>query len=224
VGTHLVDLIPWMLFPDQPLDVGRDVRLLAAKRWPTVMSLGDFQQVTGESAFAGYLDSCVRAGKLEYFCNTQVEYALRGVHVKLDVLWDYEAAPGAGDTHLAVFRGTKADIEIRQAKDENYRPELYVVTHADKAATRRALDVRVSRLQQSYPGCAVEDQGRRFRINIPDRFRVGHEAHFGEVTKQFLRYVRKEEALPAWEKPNMLAKYWTTTGGVELAKDRIGCS
>jgi len=218
VGTHLVDLIPWMLFPEQPLDVGRDLRLLAAKRWPTVMSLSDFQQVTGESAFPGYLDSHVRGGKLEYFCNTQVEYQLRGIHVKLDVLWDYEAAPGAGDTHLAIFRGTKADIEIRQAKDENYRPELYVVPHADKAATRRALDARVSRLQQSYPGCTVEDQGRRFRINIPDLFRVGHEAHFGEVTKQFLRYVRKEEALPKWEKSNMLAKYWTTTGGVELAK------
>ena len=27
VGTHLVDLVPWMLFPDQAIDYGKDVRV-----------------------------------------------------------------------------------------------------------------------------------------------------------------------------------------------------
>jgi hypothetical protein len=30
--------------------------------------------------------------------------------------------------------------------------------------------------------------------------------------------VTKKETLPAWEKPNMLAKYGITTGGVALAR------
>jgi len=215
VGTHLVDLIPWMLFPAQALDVDKDLRLLAAKRWPTVMTLHDFQQVTGGAAFPGYLEPTIEAGKLEYFCNTQVRYQLRGIHIKLDVLWDYEAKPGGSDTHLAVFRGTKSRVEIRQGKEENYRPEVYVVPNADVG---QALDRWVSRLQGKFPGIGLENQGMRLRLTVPDRYRVGHEAHFGEVTHQFLRYVRKQETMPAWERANLIAKYWVTTGGVELAK------
>ena len=46
----------------------------------------------------------------------------------------------------------------------------------------------------------------------------GHEAHFAEVTKNFLRYLKDRSALPSWERPNMLAKYHVTTAGVALAR------
>src|SRR5688572_15927369 len=36
VGTHLVDIVQWILFPEQPIN-RRDSKVLAAKRWPTVM-------------------------------------------------------------------------------------------------------------------------------------------------------------------------------------------
>ncbi len=52
---------------------------------------------------------------------------------------------------------------------------------------------------------------------MPDAYRVGHEAHFGEVTRQFLGYLRAPARLPAWERANMLAKYHVTTEGVRLA-------
>ena len=42
--------------------------------------------------------------------------------------------------------------------------------------------------------------------------------HFAQVTKQFLRYVQGQEPMPAWEKPNMLAKYLITTRGVEMSR------
>ena len=38
VGTHLVDLVPWILFPDQAIDYERDVRVLSGRRWPTALS------------------------------------------------------------------------------------------------------------------------------------------------------------------------------------------
>jgi hypothetical protein len=42
------------------------------------------------------------------------------------------------------------------------------------------------------------------------------------VARRFLDYVRNPEALPAWEKANMLAKYYVTTMGVELGRrDRL---
>src|SRR5262245_6761063 len=127
VGTHLVDLVMWVLFPEQAIDRNTDLRVLAARRWPTRLAPADFQRVTGEAGFPGYLAAAVHDGRLDYYCNTLVSYTVRGVHVKLNVLWDFEAAPGAGDTHLAVVRGSLARVEVRQGKEENYRPELYVV-------------------------------------------------------------------------------------------------
>ena len=52
MGTHLVDLVPFILFPEQAM-AESDVRLLAAKRWPTVLSREQLLRVTGEKARAG---------------------------------------------------------------------------------------------------------------------------------------------------------------------------
>ncbi len=220
VGTHLVDLVLWILFPEQPIEVARELVLHAAKRWPTVLSKEDFRQITGEADFPPNLRSNVRGGKLECFCNSLVHYAVRGLQVKLNVLWDFEAAPGAGDTHLAVFHGTKSQIEVRQGKEEKFRPELFVVA-LDRKAARAALEKSIERLQCKYPGVGLVDQGERLWVTIPDRYRIGHEAHFAEVTRQFLRYVQREDTLPTWEKPNMLAKYWVTTNGVALSRSAV---
>jgi len=37
----------------------------------------------------------------------------------------------------------------------------------------------------------------------PDEYRVGHEAHFGQVTEKFLEYLQ-DGAMPDWEVPNMI--------------------
>jgi predicted dehydrogenase len=220
VGTHLVDLVQWILFPAQALDHRADLRLLGARRWPTGLTRDEFRQVTGEADFPESLAGSVAAGRLAYFCNTQVNYALRGVHVKLNVLWGYEAAPGTGDTHRATFRGTRSVVEVRQGPAEGYRPELYVVPRrpGDRAGVLLALRERVERVQGPFPGVAVEEAEGGLRVAVPDRHRVGHEAHFAEVTTQFLGYLGRPETFPAWERPNLLAKYATTTRGVQLAR------
>ncbi len=214
VGTHLVDLVAWMLFPGRPAAM----TLQAAKRWPTVLSRAEFAAITGDADFPAFLLSQLEGGKLPYFCNTQVSYEIEGIHTKLDVLWDYEAPAGGGDTHLALFQGTNARIEIRQGAEQKFVPELYVVPRGDSAAVQSALARKIAELQARYPGVGMIDEGPRLRVTIPERYRVGHEAHFAEVTQQFLRYVRGEERLPAWEKPAMVAKYAVTTGGVEMAR------
>jgi hypothetical protein len=38
------------------------------------------------------------------------------------------------------------------------------------------------------------------------------------VTKQFFEYLQRPETFPAWENPNMLAKYYVSTKGVELSQ------
>lgn len=220
VGPHLVDLVNWMLFPGAELDWQQEVRLLAGRRWPTILGRADFQAVTGEDDFPVYLQPQLQEGRLPYFCNNLVSYILRGVHVTLNALWDYQAAPGAGDTHLAVVQGTRSLVEVRQGQEENYRPEVYVEPRspAERSQVAAALQKQVADWQTTYPGLGILEQGQRFRLNIPERYRLGHEAHFGQVTSQFLRYVQRQETLPAWEKPNMLVKYFVTTQGVALGQ------
>ena len=214
VGTHLVDLVSWTLFPGQAIDFRRDIRVLAGSRWPTVISRDQFRRVTGEGEFPGYLREHVKGDKLDYFCNNRVSYTIRGVHVRMNILWNWEAPHG--DTYLAIFRGSKARVEIRQGKEENYRPEIYVVP-VDKAETLAALKNRVAAFQKKYPGVELKERAGDFLIIIPERYRVGHEAHFAQVTNQFFEYLKDRSRLPAWEKPNMLAKYYVSTKGVELA-------
>jgi predicted dehydrogenase len=219
VGTHLVDLAMWMAFPETAMALNAIV-LGSAKRWPTEITRNDFQTITDESDFPEYLQDSQHGGRLQYYCNNQINYRLNGHHARIDVLWRFEATPRAGDTHLSVFRGTQATIEIRQGQEEAFIPELYVVPamREEKSRIGEAVARALRSLEAEFPGLTLEDQGARFRIKIPKLFRNGHEAHFGEVTRQFLKYVRREQPLPVWEKPNMLAKYFVTTTGVELSR------
>ncbi|MBL8240140.1 MAG: hypothetical protein JNM66_22150 [Bryobacterales bacterium] len=88
---------------------------------------------------------------------------------------------------------------------------------AERDAVLAALTAQIGALQTEFAGVGVEDLGSEFRLTIPERHRVGHEAHFGEVTRQFFAYLHDPKTLPAWEKPNMLAKYYVSTKGVEMA-------
>ena len=220
IGTHLVDLVHWTLFPEQALDFRADIRVVGARRWPTWISEADFKRVTNQPRFPESLAGSVQDGRLEYFCNTLVSYVVKGVHTRLNVIWDWEAPAGAGDTHFAAYKGSRARIEVRQTQADKYVPELYVVpANAElKSQVLAAVQAKVTALQKEYPGVAVEDRGTEIRIAIPQTFRVGHEAHFAQVTEHFLKYLRDRTTLPAWERPNMLAKYYVTTTGAELSR------
>jgi hypothetical protein len=180
----------------------------------------EFQRVTGERAFPASLTPVVRQGRLEYFCNDSAEYVLKGIHTSLTVEWKYEAAEGEGDTDLAVVRGSNARIELRQGAEEKFRPEVYVVPNRPELApiVQEALKRKLEKLGKTYPGIGMKDLGGRFQVTIPDVFRIGHEAHFSLVGRRFLGYVKDPAALPSWEDSFMLAKYYTTTRAVELAK------
>jgi predicted dehydrogenase len=220
VGTHLVDLVFFILFPNQPIQFQHEIHVLSAKRWPTNLTKASFKQVTGEAEFPDSLSSFIQEDRLAYYCNTLVSYTVRNIHTKLNILWNLEALPGSGDTHLAVFRGSRSHVEVRQAKAENFKPEVYVVPNrvGDKIGVLAALQAKVSALQARFPGIQVQHLGDECRVAIPDAYRVGHEAHFAQVTKQFLNYLKEPNSLPAWEKTNMLAKYFVTTQGVHKSR------
>jgi predicted dehydrogenase len=197
IGTHLVDLVQWTLFADSPIDYRSDITVLSAQRWPTAIPEADFRRVTNAQGFGREVAASVRDGTLEYFANTLVSYAVKGVHTTLNVIWDWEAPAGAGDTHYAVYRGSRSRIDVRQTKADRYLPELYVVPASPdvKGEVLEALNVRIRTLQKDHPGIGVEDRGGELHVTVPDR-----------------------RTLPAWEHPNMLAKYYVTTLGTELSR------
>jgi predicted dehydrogenase len=216
VGTHLVDLAQWIAFPGLAIDYRTDIALLDARRWPTTLNPEQWSRVTGGAPVPAALTSYLRDGNFDYYGNNFVSYTLRGIHVQMDVRWDLE---GVSDTHKATFRGSKASIDVRQGAAENYRPEVYVVPNSPELHDEvlAALRTKLEQIQPTFSGVSVEDRGSELLLTIPDHHRVGHEAHFAEVTRQFFAYLDNPQALPAWEKPNMLAKYYVCTKGVELA-------
>ena len=185
VGTHLVDLVQWTLFPEQALDFRRDIQVLAAQRWATPIAEADFRRVTGEPRFPAALDPVVKNGTLEDFCNTLVSYTLRGIHTKLSAIWDWEPAPGSGDIHYAFYKGGRAKIEVRQTQVDKYRPELYVVptNSAEREAVLNAVRTRVDRSSERVPwrhrgGTRDRDpcrDPRRAARRPRGTFRPGHE-------------------------------------------------
>jgi len=212
VGTHVVDLVQWTAFPRVDTNYKTDIRILGHKRWPTKLTRAEFERVTGEKQFPAALAGAVHDGVLDYECNNSIEYAVRGVHVALDVRWNWESA--TGDVYEASFQGSKARVELRQGEAQHFVPELYVIPRPETARdVDAALDKWAQVMQAQYPGLALERHRGETRIVIPAAARVGHESHFAQVTRTFFEYLKSPASLPAWEKSNMLVKYYITTSG-----------
>src|SRR5207302_2650600 len=126
--------------------------LLAASRWPTLVTSEQFRQVTGEANWPDYLSPWVRGDTLEYFCNGKLDYRLRGIHVRLETRWDWQAQQG-DDTHTAFYRGSRSRLELRQGEAEGYRAELYVVPidGVPPGEIRGALERRIASSQTAHP-------------------------------------------------------------------------
>ncbi len=221
VGTHLVDLVQWECFPEQGLDWTRDIKVHAARRWATTLTRNQFQRVTGLADFPAFLQPGVRKdGALSVFQNGDVSYALRGVHAKVTALWKFEAPPGAKDTFYSMLRGSRTRLTIKQGAEQNYVPILYAENISTKEAAdafERVLRAAVAKLCHSWPGLDVKPSGQNtWQILIPEKYSVGHEAHFAQVTQRYLDFLAKGE-MPSWEVPCMLAKYYTTTEAYRLS-------
>ena len=114
------------------------------------------------------------------------------------------------------MRGTKSDLVIKQDADENFKPTLYVNTK-NGVGFETDLNSTITELQSEFPGIKAEKiSDSIWKILIPNVLKIGHEAHFGQVTNNFLKYF-KEGMLPEWEIPNMMAKYYTTIEAYKLA-------
>jgi len=220
VTTHLVDLVQWECFPNQTIDYQKDITFTSARRWTTDMTLSQFSAITKQSAFPDYLKKdVVKDSVLQVYSNGEINYQLRGVYAKVSVIWAYKAPEGTGDTHYSIMRGTKANLIIRQGAEQQYKPTLYIESANGNTTVEASLKTVLAAIQKEFPGVNVKKQANGWEVIIPDTYKEGHEAHFGRVTQKYLQYL-KDGKMPEWEVPNMIAKYYTTTQALELAKKK----
>jgi predicted dehydrogenase len=218
VTTHLVDLVQWECFPEQVLDYTKDIKIQTARSWPTTISKTQFIELTKLPEMPAYLDKYTDKGKqnINVLCNGEINYTLKGVHAKVSVIWNYKAPDGTGDTHYSIMRGTKANLVIRQGAEQNFKPTLYIEPLAITAAYEKAAAEVVEKIAQQYKGVALKKNAKGWEVMIPDVLKEGHESHFARVTEKYLEYLSQHN-MPAWEVPNMLAKYYTTTQAQKMA-------
>lgn len=216
VTTHLVDLVMWGSFPQEPVDIN-EVEVEAGRRWPTLISRENYKTVTRLDDFPSYLkEKLDERGLLPCYANGEIIFTVKGICARVAVTWNYQAPEGAKDTHYSIMRGTKANVFINQGAAQNYRPELYVeATDGKPDELAKALEKAVAGLQAEYSGVELKQEENLWHVLVPDKYRIGHEAHFAQVMDRYLKYLIGK--LPAWEQTNMITKYYITTRALDLA-------
>jgi len=216
VTTHLVDLVQWACFPNQVIDPTKDVKMVYGMRSPTYLDASQFRTITKLDSIPTYLKkNLVNDTTLAIYCNGQINYTVKDIHAKVIVEWNY-TNEAAGDTHYSLMRGTKASLLIRQGKDENYKPVLYIEPLNNNSSFQTVVEENFKKITTKFPGVELYKTNKGWSVKLPENLIEGHEAHFARVTSNFLEYL-KNKNMPAWEVPNMLAKYYTTTKALETA-------
>ena len=218
VATHLVDLVQWECFPEKVIDYTKDIQVNKGRHWTSDISLSQFKTLTGLDHFPDYLKPYqANDTALKIMYNGAIDYTLKGVNARVVARWDYAAAPGSGDMYYSLLRGTKAALVIRQTAAQHYQPTLYIEPITDDAAHRADLQKEFSFFKVEHtPGIELKEAEHGWEVTIPEQYKEGHEDHFKRVTEYFLEYLKRGN-MPAWEAPNMLAKYYTTTQALQLA-------
>ena len=217
VMVHLVDLVQWECFPEKVINYRNDIEVTSASHWSTPVNRAQFKQSTGLDKFPAFLKPYVHRNVLDVYANGEINYKIKDVCAKVRALWVYEAPAGGGDSHYSLLRGSKADLVIRQGAEQNLIPELYIEAKEQGAAYKASVEKAFAELAAKYPGVALEPYADGWHVVVPSSYRNGHEAHFGQVTTNFLGYLKNGD-MPEWEVPNMIAKYYTTTQGWKLAQ------
>jgi predicted dehydrogenase len=219
VTTHLVDLVQWECFDETAVDYQKDIRMYAARRWPTRITPAQFRQVTNQPAYPDFLQKDVKDSILNVYANGEMNYSVKGVHAKITMIWDVQPPEGSGDTHYASIRGTKARLVIRQGKEQGYHPILYIESADGKnqPIPEELLLKSTKGILEKYPGISFKKVEKGWQVVIPEKYNIGHEQHFALVMKKYLSYL-KSGSIPDWEISAMLAKYYTTTQALDMAQ------
>lgn len=211
VSTHLIDLNQWLGLPGLSLNYREDIKIISSKEWPTRLNPSEFRSVTHTDAYPDFLSKNLKDSILEVYSNGEINYTIKGIHSRITVLWKYKEPAGSSDTHYSLMRGTKAELEIRQEKEEGYRATLYIraAEGTDPDLFGKNLQTALTRLRGKYPGTELIRNGNEWQVKPGEYTRT----NAAQIAISYLT----EDAMPDWEVPGMRAKYYTTTEALRKA-------
>ena len=187
VQSHMVEQAQWWVLHDTIGEFERDVILDKARRWTTPVPVEIFQESTGLSTYPEALQSSMRDGVLEYACNGEISYRLRGVSVRQSTQWRQREPENAGDLHSVTIRGSFCTVLIRQGAETGYRAEMHLVPTAG-VNLETMLRSAIERWQERFPGLSFAPSPGGFRLLPSTTLEQGHESHFALVLNTFLDY------------------------------------
>jgi hypothetical protein len=151
--------------------------------------LDKFVKITGTQQFPKTVQEYVKDDILNYFCNGELIYHIRGVTVHLREIWNLDEPPGGGDTHRSLIKGTRSDLMIRQLPEQGFKTELMIVPRENRTQVEEAVQDCLGKWSHRYPGLSVTPEKSALLINISDNLRTTHEEHFCQVRDAFLSHL-----------------------------------
>lgn len=221
VTTHFVDLIHWQCFPEQAIHHNSDISLHSAARWPTLISKAQFEKSTGLDSIPEYLSKDWHDDNLNIYANGSMTYSVKDIFAEVEVEWDFEAEEGMGDTHFSQIKGTHSTISIRQDKEQDFQPKLYIEPtdgHTFSSTELEQIKKGFDLIEEKYSGITLKESDFGLEVLIPEDLIEGHEEHFSKVANRFFQYIEEGE-MPDWEVTNTITKYYITTQALALAKE-----
>ena len=188
IQSHMVEQAQWWVLGDEPCEIDQDVVLESARRWSTPVPPELFQASTGLSDYPASLRSSVRDGVLEYACNGEIGYQLRGIRIRQTADWRQWEPEGAGDLHHVTVRGHRCQVMIRQGPDTQYGAEIHLKPMRGENL-QPVLETQLERWQGVFPGLSFIPSPIGCRFVVPPDLDHGHESHFALVLNQFLDYL-----------------------------------
>ena len=213
---HLVDMVQWMLFPATPIDYENDIELMKARRWATRVPLAKFVKITGTDQFPPSAQEYVSNDTLDYFCNGELIYRIKGVPVHLREIWYLDEPPGGRDTHRSLIKGTRSDLIIRQLPETGFKTELLIVPHESRKLVEEAVQVCLENWSRKYPGLSAVPEKNALLVRIPETLRTTHEQHFYRVRDAFIEHLDNGTEPPE-HRACTLAKYTLLAEARKLA-------
>jgi hypothetical protein len=214
----MVDVMNWIILPEQDMNYDHVVRLYGAKRWQTFLNRYQYQNLTGDDHYPDFLrGSMDGANSIAVFSNAELAYTLNGVHIVVKEIWDYDGEEENGSKYDVLVHTERMDLSIKsyseeqeglisiqlanKAEDSAFEESLKTMLHKSKIA-----DVKLEKINQGL-----------YQITIGSPL-VHKETCLALSVQQFLKYW-KEGSMPSWESSFQRAKYRLIMEAIQLASE-----
>jgi len=168
----------------------RDLVLDGARCWTTPVPLDLFRASTGLDTYPAALQPAVRDGVLQYACNSEIRYRVRGIRVCQRAEWRQREPAGTSDLHWQTLRGSRCEVRLRQEAATGYHPTLSL--HPTPGVVLEPLlDQVLDQWQARFPGLAWTPAASGVQLRLPSGLDQGHESHFALALHTFLDHLER---------------------------------